>query len=294
MYFGIDIGGTSAKIGAFENDKLVKTWEISMSFKSLDEMVKAILASLSEVAKNIEGIGLDAPGFIKDNVISSAANLHFLDGVNLKEAFEKEARTKVRVINDANAHALGEAKSKNKDNILFVTLGTGVGGGFVINGKVLEGSDGAFMELGHMHVDDFYNFSCGCGQVGCLETLCAQKGVNNLVNYYKKSCETKLADSYTVKDVFDLARQKDPLCLKVFEVFTDKLGLALSNAAIILNPGEIIIGGGISLAGNFLLDEVTRTFKKYGSNVIRNTKISLATLGNKAGIYGAYYLIKEA
>lgn len=293
MYYGIDIGGTTAKIGAFENDKLVKTWAVDMHVDSLETMVNNILDSIKAIDDNILGIGIDCPGFITDNLVRSSANLHFLDGVNLKDAFAKKVSCPVRVINDANCHALGEAMYKKMDNIMFITLGTGVGGGFVYNNKVLEGEFGSFMEIGHVHVDDEYNFRCGCGQVGCLETVCGQKGVYNLVDYFRKDYATKLGYDYTVKDVFDLAKVNDPLAFKVFEIFTDKLGLALANAATILNPKTIIIGGGISSAGDFLLRHIKSNFLKYVNDNLRETEIILASLKNEAGMYGAYYLVKN-
>lgn len=292
MYYGIDIGGTTAKIGCFKDDKLIKSWIIDMRVNTVDEMVLNIINSIKANDDNVLGIGLDCPGFIVNDQVITSPNLHFLDGINLKQAFLKHIDTKVKVINDANCHALGEAIYNKLDNIVFITLGTGVGGGYILDGKVFEGSNGAFMEIGHMHVDDFYNFRCGCGQVGCLETVCGQKGVINLVNYYKNKLNTKLELDYTVKDVFDLARVNDELAFKVFEVFTDKLGLALANTAILLNPKTIIIGGGISKAGDFLLNAIKRNFTKYACHSVVDTKIILASLGNDAGMYGAYYLVK--
>lgn len=294
MYYGIDIGGTTAKIGAFKDDKLIKTWTIDMHVDSLETMVDNILNSIKKQDSEILGIGIDCPGFITNNLVRSSANLHFLDGIDLKQAFSKKVKCPVRVINDANCHAFGEAKAKNLDNIMFITLGTGVGGGFVLGGQVLEGAFGSFMEIGHMHVDDDYNFRCGCGQIGCLETVCGQKGVHNLVNYYRSNYPTKLEIDFTVKDVFDLAKLNDPLVYKVVEVFTDKLGLALANAAIIINPQTIIIGGGISMAGEFLLKKVKSAFLKYANENLHETKIILASLGSEAGMYGAYYLVKDS
>lgn len=292
MYYGIDIGGTTAKIGCFKDDKLIKSWIIDMRVNTVDEMVLNIINSIKANDDNVLGIGLDCPGFIVNDQVITSPNLHFLDGINLKQAFLKHIDTKVKVINDANCHALGEAIYNKLDNIVFITLGTGVGGGYIVDGKVFEGFNGAFMEIGHMHVDDFYNFRCGCGQVGCLETVCGQKGVINLVNYYKNKLNTKLELDYTVRDVFDLARVNDELAFKVFEVFTDKLGLALANTAILLNPKTIIIGGGISKAGDFLLNAIKRNFTKYACHSVVNTDIILANLGNDAGMYGAYYLVK--
>lgn len=292
MYYGIDIGGTTAKIGCFNDDKLIKSWIIDMRVNTVDEMVLNIVNSIKANDDNILGIGLDCPGFIVNDQVITSPNLHFLDGINLKQAFLKYIDTKVKVINDANCHALGEAIYNKLDNIVFITLGTGVGGGYIVDGKVFEGFNGAFMEIGHMHVDDFYNFRCGCGQVGCLETVCGQKGVINLVNYYKNKLNTKLELDYTVRDVFDLARVNDELAFKVFEVFTDKLGLALANTAILLNPKTIIIGGGISKAGDFLLNAIKRNFTKYACHSVVDTNIILASLGNDAGMYGAYYLVK--
>ena len=171
MYYGIDIGGTTAKIGCFKDDKLIKSWIIDMRVNTVDEMVLNIINSIKANDDNVLGIGLDCPGFIVNDQVITSPNLHFLDGINLKQAFLKHIDTKVKVINDANCHALGEAIYNKLDNIVFITLGTGVGGGYIVDGKVFEGFNGAFMEIGHMHVDDFYNFRCGCGQVGCLETV---------------------------------------------------------------------------------------------------------------------------
>lgn len=293
MYVGIDIGGTSSKLGLFENDNLITTWQIKMTATTPSELVSQLLASIKEKTNNITGIGVVIPGFIKNDYIALSPNLHYLNNTNLREYFKREIDCPIKIINDANGHALGEARYKDLDNIMFITLGTGVGGGFVYNHEILEGFSGAFMEIGHIHVDDKYNFCCGCGNIGCLETLASQKGIYNLIRYYRANHNTSLGPEYTIKDVFDLAKNNDELCLKVVDEFTKYLGLALANAASLLNPETIIIGGGISNAGYFLLDKIKNQFNNYANNVIKNTNIILASLGNNAGIYGAYYLIKD-
>lgn len=291
MIFGIDIGGQSIKVGAFKDRKLVDKWTIPLDFKTKEEMVEAIYKSLESYDKNIEGIGIGCPGFITNNYIRLSANIHFLDDSNIVELFKKYTSAKVRILNDANAAALGEALYLGHKNLMFITLGTGVGGGLVVEGNVLEGVNGAGMEIGHYHSDDKYNFTCGCGSKGCVETLSSTKGIYNLVNFYRPTLNTKLPLQYEVKDVFDLAKVGDVLCEKVVSVFTDNLGKVLANAAVLTDPGVILLGGGISNAGEYLLNLVQQAFQKYANGAVAGTKIILAKLKGDAGIYGAYYSV---
>lgn len=293
MYFGVDIGGTTVKIGAFSNDKLLEKWAIEVDYNNLDAMLDLITNSIKEKSQVVDGIGVGCPGFIKNGRVESSPNIPCLVNVNLVEEIKKRIDTRIGILNDANAAALGEAKYCGLSNCLFITLGTGVGGGLVVNGKVLEGAHGAFMEIGHLHNDDVYNFTCGCGHNGCVETLSSALGMINIAKSLKGKYETKLQKGFSVKDIFDLAKELDPLATACVDIFVDYLGKALANACILVDPGVVILGGGISNAGNYLLDKVCVAFKKYALDVIKDTRIILAALGNDAGIYGDYYLVKE-
>lgn len=294
MFFGVDIGGQSVKIGAFEHDVLIEKWSIVLNVKTKEDLVDTIYDSIKSKYDNVEGIGIGCPGFIANNRISHSANIHFLNNSDLVQLFKERKGVTVKLINDANAAALGEARHLGYSDLLFVTLGTGVGGGLVTSGKVLEGIHGAGMEIGHVYIaSDEYNFPCGCGSRNCLETFSSTKGVNNLVKFYRDQYNTKLGNEFTVKDVFDLAKCGDELALKVVDVFTDTLGIALANVAIVVDPGVIMLGGGISNAGEYLRDLVEKAFRRYAIGVVKDTKIILAGLGSDAGIYGGYYLVKE-
>lgn len=296
MFFGVDIGGTSIKIGAFNSGKLVEKWQIKLDFKTAEELVDVIYNSINSRYDSISGIGIGCPGFIVDNFIYESANIHFLNQTNLVTLFHLKTDAKIRLVNDANAAALGEAYFCGYKNLLFVTLGTGVGGGLVVNGNILEGAHGAGMELGHLHNDDTYNFTCGCGKKGCVETLSSATGLVNIANSLVGHYQTNIKQPFNAKKIFDGAKVEDELATKAVEIFSDYLGKALANACILVDPGIIMLGGGVSNAGDFLLEKVQASFQKYALKVIADTKIILAALGDEAGMYGAYYLVanKEA
>lgn len=291
MFFGVDIGGTSIKIGVFDGEKLVEKLNILLDFKSSDEMVDAIIGTIKDKYDNVEGVGIGCPGFITNNFIKSSANIPYLTTINLVEEFNKKVDWKVRLLNDANAAALGEACYCGFKDLLFITLGTGVGGGLVVNGDILEGTGGAGVEIGHLRVDDKYNFNCGCGNQGCLETISSATGIVRVAETLYDQYKTELRKPFSAKAVFDLAKKNDPLCVKVVEEFALYLGKALANACILLDPGKIMIGGGVSNAGEYLLNVVKDSFKKYAVNVVKGTDITLANLGDEAGMYGAFYSV---
>lgn len=291
MYFGVDIGGTSIKVGAFNSGKLVEKWSIKLDFKTAEELVDAIYNSIISRYDSIGGIGIGCPGFIIDNFIASSANIHFLNQTNLVTLFHLKTNAKIRLVNDANAAALGEAFFCGYKNLLFVTLGTGVGGGLVVNGNILEGAHGAGMELGHLHNDDVYNFTCGCGKKGCVETLSSATGLVNIAKSLVGKYKTSVKEPFNAKRIFDGAKENDELATKAVEIFSDYLGKALANACILVDPGIVMLGGGVSNAGEFLLVRVQEAFKKYALPIIQDTKIILAALGDEAGMYGAYYLV---
>ena len=250
MFFGVDIGGTTVKIGAFNDYKLIEKWAIEVDYTNLDGMIDSICDSIKSKGAKVDGIGVGCPGFIKNGIVESSANIPCLVNVNLVKEIQSRIDTKVGILNDANAAALGEAKYFGLENCLFITLGTGVGGGLVVNGKVLEGAHGAFMEIGHLHIDDTYNFTCGCGHKGCVETLSSATGLINIAKSLLGKLPTKLQKEFTAKDVFDLAKANDPLALESVNIFSDYLGKALANVCILVDPGTVMLGGGVSNAGD--------------------------------------------
>ncbi len=301
---GIDIGGTSVKIGVFDLERtLVKTFDMPTNTK---ENGKYILRDIyNEISNNLDinqvlGYGFGVPGACKDDIVYGCVNLGW-GTVNVKEEFNKffNKETIVKVGNDANVAALGEVlygAAKGAMNACFITLGTGVGGGIIIDGKIREGMFGAAGEVGHMHLDFDYNFECNCGGVGCLETVASATGIVNVANEFLKEYhgDSVLKDvpHLSAKKVIDAAKDNDDLALKIMDKVTSYLGHLCSVLTTTLNPEVIIFGGGVSNAGEFLRAKIEEKFKAISTPMIL-TSIKIATLKNDAGIYGAMGLINE-
>lgn len=302
--FGIDIGGTSIKIGFFEeNGELIEHWEIPTHPNSvLEELAQSIrnYLKIHEIPiKEIYGYGLGIPGIIKKGIALSCVNLGWKQ-MDIKKEFQKALgyEAKIYVFNDANIAAFGEASflEDNYATIVFVTLGTGVGGGIIINHEILEGANGICGEIGHIFVDDTYKFKCGCGNVGCLETVSSATGILHLFQYYKNKFPTKLArsKSLSAKKIIDAAKKDDPLAVHVLNEACLALGRALASIAVLFNPDAFIIGGGLSNAGSFLLEKIKEGYEKACINQAKNIVFKLAVLKNNAGMYGACkYLIQK-
>ena len=303
IIFGIDIGGTSIKIGLFqENGELVEQWQIPTNPKQLfAELVSTIKEHLSIhhfTLADVYGYGIGIPGIIK-NGIARCVNLGW-DRVDIQREFQSAIGydARVYVFNDANIAAYGEAAYANlkDETVVFVTLGTGVGGGIIINHEIVEGSNGLGGEIGHMCMDSTYNFPCSCGKTGCLETVVSARGIVNLTRFYQGKFPTKLqiTDRLTAKNVIDAAKNHDKLASFVVDEACHTLGRALASIAVVLNPDAFIIGGGLSNAGSFLLEVIQRNYLEVCIEQAKDIKISLAVLKNNAGIYGACaYLIKK-
>ena len=304
MYiFGIDIGGTSVKIGFFKDSfELLEQWEIpthsNSLFKDIAENIKAYISKKKISFEEIFGYGLGIPGMVKNGIATRCVNLGWKN-VDIKQEFNKALGYDARVyaFNDANLAALGEAAYLDSkwDSVVFITLGTGVGGGIIFHQEVIEGADGLGGELGHIHIDDKYNFTCGCGKVGCLETIASATGIVRLAKYYQDKLPTSLnLDSITTKDIVDAARENDPLASYAFDEACQALAKAMANLSVIINPDAFILGGGVSKAGEFLLERVQKHYMNQCLEQAAHTKINLAVLKNNAGIYGACaYLIKK-
>ncbi|MDO4303419.1 MAG: ROK family glucokinase [Bacillota bacterium] len=307
--FGVDIGGTTVKLGFFDVEgNLLDKWEIPTRTQEggshiLPDIADSIQKKLNEkniAPKEAIGVGVGAPGPIDgQGVVHKAVNLGW--GVfSIKETLEDILKMPVMAGNDANVAALGEmwkGGGQGSNDLIVVTLGTGVGGGIIIGGKMLTGATGAGGEIGHIHVEDAETDKCGCGNTGCLEQYASATGVTRLANRkLKNSSKDSVLRSGEVsaKTVFDAVKAKDELAMEVAEEFGKYLGECLAAIACVVNPEAIVIGGGVSKAGEILIDYIKPHYEEKVFHGSRNVKFSLATLGNDAGIYGAAKLVLDA
>ncbi len=300
--FGVDIGGTTVKIGIFTDDgKLLDKWEIPTR---TDEGGKYILSDIAESVedrrvemgidkKEVLGVGMGVPGPVRaDGTVLRCVNLGW--GIfNVEEELSKLTGYVVKAGNDANMAALGEmwqGGGKGHRNIVMVTLGTGVGGGIIINGKMISGVNGAGGEIGHICVNDSETEKCGCGNTGCLEQYTSATGIvrsaNILLNTTDKPSKLRAVQYISAKEIFDAAKDGDELAASLVENHGKVLGKALAQIACVVDPEIFVIGGGVSRAGDILIDTTKKYFLEYAFHACRTTQFALATLGNDAGIYG--------
>ena len=304
--FGVDVGGTTVKMGLFNVEgEVLDKWEIKTRTENggeaiLPDIAASALAKLKEksIAKDeVAGIGIGIPGPINDEgVVPHTANL----GWGYKEVtreLEELTGLPCKGGNDANVAALGEAwkgGAAGYSNVVMVTLGTGVGGGIIIGGKIITGSNGAGGEIGHLHVDDNIPGHCGCGNKGCLEQVASATGITNLANQALAASDKPSmlrVGEVSAKTVFDAVKADDELAKEIAESFGKYLGTALANITAIVDPQAIVIGGGVSKAGSILLAYVEKYYQKYCFKSCRDVKFALATLGNDAGIFGCAKLV---
>lgn len=311
--FGIDLGGTTAKIGLFTTTgDLLEKWEVptdtsDQGVRILPNLAAAVqdkMAQRSLRPDQIEGVGLGVPGPVQDSSVVAivCANLGGWGdcdaGAQLSQLL---GGLRVQVGNDANVAALGEiwmGAAKGCRSAVMVTLGTGVGGGVVADGKLIEGAHGAGGEIGHITVNPQEPAQCGCGKHGCLEQYSSATGVVRCMNKLLEQnpdvpCTLRGRD-FAAKDVFDAARSGDKLAQQEVEDMTLTLALALGNIAAITDPEMFLVGGGVARAGDVLLEPLSRHYQASAFLSCRNTPIRLANLGNDAGIYGAVRLIVGA
>ncbi|MEZ7569841.1 ROK family glucokinase [Streptococcus anginosus] len=313
---GIDLGGTSVKFAILTQEgEVQEKWSIKTNILDegshiVDDMIESInhrLRLLGLGAEDFIGIGMGSPGVVdrEKGTVVGAYNLNWKTLQPVKEKIEKATGIPFFIDNDANVAALGErwkGAGENQPDVVFMTLGTGVGGGIVAEGKLLHGVAGAAGELGHITVDFDQPILCTCGKKGCLETVASATGIVNLTRRYADEYAgdaelKKLIDNgedVSAKIVFDLAKAGDELALIVYRNFARYLGIACANIGSILNPSTIVIGGGVSAAGEFLLDGVRKFYEENSFPQVRtSTKLALATLGNDAGVIGAASLVLQ-
>lgn len=304
--FAVDLGGTTVKMGLFDPDgNVLEKWEIvtrkeNGGEKILPDIAESILGKMQEksIAKeDVLGIGIGVPGPVDSKgTIYKAANLGW-DVFNVSETLGSLTSLPVKTGNDANVAALGEmwkGGGQGYNSIVAVTLGTGVGGGVIIEGKLVAGATGAGGEIGHIHVEDNETVSCGCGNCGCLEQYTSATGITRLANerLAQDNKPSVLREGeVSAKTVFDAVKAGDELAIEVAEIFGMYLGKGLAAVGAVVNPEAFVIGGGVSKAGEVLFDYIEKNYMKYSFHGTRNVKFRLATLGNDAGIYGAAKLI---
>ncbi|MGM9887222.1 MULTISPECIES: ROK family glucokinase [unclassified Lactococcus] len=307
---GIDLGGTSIKFGILTLEGEVQDkWSIPTNIlEDGKHIVPDIIASINHRIdlykldkSDFVGIGMGTPGTvnIEKGTVKAAFNLNWENTQEVGPVIAKAVGLPFVLDNDANVAALGEAwvgAGENNPDVVFITLGTGVGGGIISAGNLIHGVAGAAGEIGHICVEPHDGFACTCGNFGCLETLTSATGIVRLANKFAEEYEgvsdIKAAidngDMVTSKDIFVAAEAGDSFALTVVDKFAYYLGFACANLGSTLNPDSIVIGGGVSAAGEFLREKVEAYFKKYAFSTVRNTtKIKLAVLGNDAGIIGA-------
>lgn len=305
--FGVDVGGTTVKLGLLdEAGTLIEKREIPTHTENggaqiLPDIAAAVEAMLSghRVEKSdVLGLGIGVPGPVNDDgLVNRCVNLNW--GVfNLHEALGALTGLRVKAGNDANCAALGEywkGGGKGSSSAIFVTLGTGVGGGVILDGKVLNGAHGVGGEVGHITVSAPDRAPCTCGKFGCVEQYASANGIVRVTKQRLAASDAPTSlrglEKLTSKDVFDAAKEGDTFAVETLETVFDYLGEALASACCVCDPERIILGGGVSKAGSYLLDGVQRHFERHMFHACKGTQFSLAVLGNDAGMYGAFRLL---
>lgn len=313
---GIDLGGTTIKFGILTLEgEVQEKWAIETNtlengrhiVSDIVESLKHRLSLYGLTKDDFLGIGMGSPGAVDrtSKTVTGAFNLNWADTQEVGSVIVKEVGIPFFIDNDANVAALGErwvGAGANNPDVVFVTLGTGVGGGVIADGNLIHGVAGAGGEIGHMIVDPENGFTCTCGNKGCLETVASATGVvrvaRQLAEQYEGSSAIKAAidngDTVTSKDIFIAAEDGDKFANSVVERVSRYLGLAAANISNILNPDSVVIGGGVSAAGEFLRSRVEKYFVTFAfPQVKKSTKIKIAELGNDAGIIGAASLANQ-
>lgn len=308
--FGVDLGGTTVKIAFFDElGNMLSKWEIptvtagggSQILPDIAASIQQYIAQKTVDPTDVIGVGIGVPGPVDSRgVVNKCVNLGW--GVfNIAEDLSRLVGFPVKAGNDANVAALGEfwkGGGKGCDNMVFITLGTGVGAGIVVEGKLLHGAHGSASEIGHMVLNRNETERCGCGKRGCVEQYCSASGVVRMAKQQLKAYSgiSKLHrfDPLTCKDIFDSAKVGDELALQVLDQYYAYMGEFLANVCNVVDPDAVVLGGGVSRAGQMLLDGVRPYFDQYIFHAARGARFALASLGNDAGAYGAFKLALDA
>lgn len=307
--FGVDLGGTTVKIAFFDEEGTqLSKWELPTRTENsgehiLPDIATAVLNYLEEQKiprQDILGVGIGVPGAVdSQGEVNRCVNLGW-GRFNICEELGRLTGMKVAAGNDATVAALGECwkgGGQGYRNMVMVTLGTGVGGGIVVNGKVLHGAHGAGGEIGHIVLNRDETEVCGCGKRGCVEQYCSATGIVRLAKKHLADASwpsvLKNRKTFTCKDVFDAAAAGDIAAIEVLEQVYGYLGEFLADVCCVADPEIVVLGGGVSKAGQPLLEGAQRYFEHYSFHACRDTRFALATLGNDAGVYGAFKLLLD-
>ncbi len=308
--FGIDVGGTTVKLAWFnEHGKLLEKWEIPTvtadgGSRILPDIAKSALDFLKQNSihkSQVVGIGIGVPGpVLPDGTVNKCVNLGW--GVfNIENTLSELTGLPVKAGNDATVAALGECWQGGGcgcTDMIMATLGTGVGGGIITGGRVIHGIHGGGGEIGHMVLNRAETEVCGCGKKGCVEQYCSATGVVRVANRYLESCDVpsvlREKEYFTCKDVFDAGAAGDRAALEILDRVYRCLGEFLANIACVIDPEVIVLGGGVSKAGQPLLEGARKYYREFVFHASRPVKITLAKLGNDAGAYGAFKLVLDA
>lgn len=308
---GIDVGGTTVKVGVFETDgTLLRKWEVptrkeddgNYILPDVAASLKTVLAEMQIELEDVVGAGLGVPGpILPDGYVEVCVNLGWHDRNPQKELSELLGGIPVKSGNDANVAALGEmwrGGGMGYTDIVMVTLGTGVGGGVIIDEKIICGKHGLGGEIGHIHVRDEETEHCNCGGKGCVEQVASATGIAREARRAMAASDApsalrKYGDAVTAKDVLDEAKAGDAMALQVTETVGRYLGLMMAQIAMTVDPQMFVVGGGVSKAGQFLIDFIEKYYEYYTPISKNKGKIGLAKLGNDAGIYGAARLVLD-
>lgn len=307
IIIGVDLGGTFIKFGIFsEKGKMLEQWKVPTKEKNNKEAVMRAIAqeamqhmeACGYTLEKLQGIGIGVPGSVnRHGRIIHAPNL----GWSMVD-FEKEMQVFLPVPlfvgNDANVAALGEqffGSGKGCDSLVFVTLGTGVGGGVIVNQHLVTGCFGGAGEIGHMVIDPKETVTCTCGNKGCLEQYASATGIVNIAKNKLNATDIpsllRQKEAITAKEVFDAVKEQDALAMEVAEAFGQTLGHALALVASVVDPDMFVIGGGVSAAGDILLDYIEKYYRVYAFSPSKQTPFKIASLGNDAGIFGAARMV---
>lgn len=311
--FGVDIGGTSIKLGLFDTAGLcVEKWSIPTNKTDngasiLNDIAVSIQDKMKEKSLTLDmiiGAGVGVPGPVEnDAIVTRCVNIGW-NVVNVAKELGEILNMKVKVANDANIAALGEqfkGGGEGYKNIVMVTLGTGVGGGIIVDGNILSGSNGAAGEIGHIRMVDGEEDTCGCGNKGCLEQYASATGIVRMTKkliqhdpaFKNSKSPLKEMDSFTAKDIFDAAKDGDQIGLKAVDDVGKILGKALAAISCTIDPQAYVIGGGVSNAGAILINAIIKYYQMYAFHSCQDARFLLAELGNDAGIYGGARMVLE-
>lgn len=308
--FGVDLGGTTVKIAYFDREgTLLEKWEIptitenngSQILPDIAKSIRYYLSSRDIPHEDIIGVGIGVPGPVdKTGVVNKCVNLGW-ERFNVEQTLSQLVGFPVKAGNDATVAALGECwkgGGAGHDNIIFITLGTGVGGGIIVDGKPVHGTRGAGGEIGHITLNKQETTPCSCGKYGCVEQYCSATGIVRTAKRFLRldlrSSLLREKTELTCKDVFDAGAAGDAVACEILDQVYEQLAQFIADVCCVLDPEAVVIGGGVSKAGSMLLEGIRTHLHKYIFHAIRSVELSLAALTNDAGAFGAFKLVLDA